>query len=148
MTTIKKFLDDNPTGRDKATATVILDFTQQEKSVKVTLAGKILSKHIDALRDFLKNVTYFPGNQWLLQLEGLEVISRQGLRVLIKFTSVIRQRGYEVEIMSIHPAMLATLLELNLSEYFTWGKFKMSAGQKSASHKKTDSHKLVEALSV
>ena len=84
------------------------------------LEGTILGEHGNALRDFLQNVTYFPGNRWTLQLEDLDAISLRGLRVLLKFAKVIRQRGYEVEIKSIPPSVLATMQELNMCEYFAW----------------------------
>jgi len=117
MTTIKKHLaNDN----GKPTATVILDFTQREKLVEVKLEGIILGNHVEALRDFLKNVTYFPGNQWTLQLEDLEVISLRGLRTLQKYANVIRQRGYKVEIKSIQPLLLANFLERKVCEHFAW----------------------------
>ena len=119
MEEIKQFLASDNIA---TTATVILDFNRRWKRVEVRLEGTILSEHLNALRDFLKNVTDFPGNQWTLQLEDLEVISLRGLRVLLKFAKVIRQRGYEVEMKSLQPSLLATLLELNLCEYFAWKK--------------------------
>ena len=103
------------------TAAVILDFNSRHKLVEVRLAGAIiLGEHLAALRDFLKNVTYFPGNKWALQLEKVNVISLRGLRVLIKFAKIIRQRGYAVEMKSIHPALHDTLLAFKWCGYFVW----------------------------
>ena len=55
-----------------------------------------------------------------MQLEDLEVISLQALRVLRKFAKVIRQRGYEVEMKSVQPSVLVILRELGLCKYFAW----------------------------
>lgn len=119
MTEIKKFLACD-TATTTATLAVTLHFTRRRKLVEVRLEGTMLSEHADALRDFLKNLTYFPGERWTLQLENLEVISLRALRALVKFAHVLRRRGYAVEIMSIRSAVLATLLDLNLHEYFAW----------------------------
>ncbi|MCG3120447.1 MAG: hypothetical protein ALAOOOJD_03164 [bacterium] len=119
MTEIKKALNsDNAT--TTATVAATLNFTRRQKLVTLRLEGTILSEHTEALRDFLLNLSYFPGNKWTLQLENLAVISLRGLRVLAKFANVIRQRGYEIEITSIRPAMLATLMDLGLHELFDW----------------------------
>ncbi len=119
MTTIKKsFASDNIA----TSAIVILDFNRKRKRVEVRLEGTILSEHVDALRDFLKNVIDFPGNRWGLELEDLEVISLRGLRVLVKFAKVLRRRGDEVEIKSIQPSVFSTLRELKWCEHFAWKK--------------------------
>lgn len=119
MTEIKKSLNsDNAT--TTATVAATLNFTRRQKLVTLRLEGTILSEHTEALRDFLQNLSYFPGNKWTLQLENLAVISMRGLRVLAKFANIIRQRGYEIEITSIRPAMLATLMDLGLHELFDW----------------------------
>lgn len=118
MTTIKKCL---ATRNDKPNVTAIIDFNRRWKWVEVNLEGTILDEHITALRDFLQNVSYFPGKQWALQLEDLEVISLQALRVLLKFAKVIRQRGHEVQIKSIQASVLVPPCgKLNVREYFAW----------------------------
>lgn len=105
---------------DLPSATVVFDFSTNRKFVEVFLEGTILGEHVTPLRDFLIDVSSFPGNHWTLQLEDLEVISLRGLRVLVKFAQALRQRGFEVKITSIRAAVLATMLELNLCEYFAW----------------------------
>ena len=60
MTTIKKCL---ATHNDKPSVTAIIDFNRRRKRTEVRLEGAILGEHVEALRDFLKNVTYFPGKQ-------------------------------------------------------------------------------------
>jgi len=117
MTTIKNCL---ATHNDKPVVIAIIDFNRRRKWVEVILEGTIFDEHITALRDFLQNVSYFPGKQWALQLEDLEAISVRGLRVLLKFAKVIRQRGYEVQIKSIQASVLAVMLELNVCEHFAW----------------------------
>ena len=103
------------------TAAVILDFNSRHKLVEVRLGGAIiLGEHLAALRGFLKNVTYFPGKQWILQLEKVDDISLRGLHVLIKFAKIIRRRGHIVEIKSIQPALHDTLLAFNWCGYFGW----------------------------
>lgn len=107
---------------DAPSATVVVDFSANKKFVDLTLEGTILGEHVQPLRDFLQNVSYSPGNQWTLRLEALDAISLRGLRVLLKFAQVIRQRGYEVHIKSIQSSVLATLLEYNWCEAFAWDK--------------------------
>lgn len=123
MTEIKKSLAGD-TVTSTASIAVTLDFTRRQKLVAVRLEGVILNEHVPALRDFLENVTYFPGNKWTLQLEHLEVMSVRALRVLAKFARVIRRHGYAVEIAGIRSTMLATLLDLNLYKHFAWDAFK------------------------
>lgn len=119
MTEIKKSLS-----RSNATTTAVvavrLDFTHRQKLVALRLEGTILSEHTAALRDFLQNVGYFPGNKWTLQLENLDVISMRGLQVLAKFARVIRRRGAEIEITNINPAILATFADTGFQKLFNW----------------------------
>lgn len=125
MTEIKKSLS-----RRNATATAIvavkLDFTHRQKLVALRLEGTILHEHTEALRDFLQNVGYFPGNHWTLQLKNLNVISMRGLHVLAKFAKVIRRRGAKIEITSINPAMVATLEDMGFQELFNWNSLQQS----------------------
>ncbi len=119
MTEIKKFLASD-TAKTTATVAATLNFTRRKKRVELRLEGTILGEHTEALRDFLKNLSYFPGNRWTLQLENLEVMSMRALKVLVKFVNIIRQRGYEVEIVSIQPGMHAILMDLGLHDLFVW----------------------------
>lgn len=128
MTEIKKYLASD-TSETTATLAVALEFGRRNKLVEVRLEGSILSEHTPALLDFLKNVSYFPGNRWVLQLGNLEVMSIRALRVLVKFAKVIRRRGYMVEIACIRSTMLATLLDLKLHEYFGWEMIKRSKNE-------------------
>lgn len=105
---------------ESPSAKVVFDFSINRKFVEVFLEGTILDEHVTPLRDFLIEVSSFPGNHWTLQLEDLEVISLRGLGVLVKFAQALRQRGFEVKITSIRAAVLATMLELKLCEYFAW----------------------------
>jgi len=123
MTEIKKSLSSD-NAATTATVTATLDFTHRKKLVMLRLEGTILSERTEALRDFLQNLSYFPGTRWTLQLENLDVISMRGLRVLAKFARVIRRRGYEIEITSIRPAILATFLDTGLQELFNWEALK------------------------
>ena len=141
MTTIKKcFATDN----DKPGATAFIDFNRRWKRVEVKLEGTIIGEHVNALRDFLQNVTYFPGNKWALQLEDLEAISLRGLRVLRKFAKVIRQRGHEVEIKSIQPAVLVPpCRKLNVCEYFAWkNKDRLNSLSKTSNHEEWRHHEI------
>jgi anti-anti-sigma factor len=119
MTEIKKSLNSD-TAKTTATVAATLNFTRRKKHVTLRLEGTILGEHTEALRDFLRNLSYFAGNRWTLQLENLDVMSMRALKVLIKFANVIRRRGYQVEIASIQPAMLAILMDLGLHDRFAW----------------------------
>jgi len=119
MTEIKKSLNSD-NAATTATVAATIDFNRGRKSVTLRLEGTILSEHTEALRDFLQNLSYFPGNKWTLELENLLVISMRGLRVLAKFAKVIRRRGYEVAIANIRSAMLATFLDMGMHELFGW----------------------------
>jgi len=113
-------METSDTGGPNFNATAVLDFHRQERVVKLKLEGTILGKQVKALREFLKNVTEIPGNQWTLQLDHIDEISLQGLWVLARFAKEIRRRGHELLVTSIQPELLATLRELNLRENFSW----------------------------
>jgi anti-anti-sigma factor len=119
MTEIKKSLASDAVA---ATATVAatIDFTHRRKLVELRLEGTILGEHCAALRDFLKNLSYFPGNRWTLQLENLDVMSMRALKVLVKFVNIIHQRGHEIEIVGIQAGMRAMLMDLGLHGLFSW----------------------------
>jgi anti-anti-sigma regulatory factor len=119
MTEIKKSLASDAAATT-ATVAAIIDFTRRRKLVELRLEGTILGEHSDALRDFLRNLGYFPGNRWTLQLENLDVLSMRALKVLVKFVNVIRRRGHEVEIVGIQAGMLAMLMDLGLHGLFAW----------------------------
>jgi anti-anti-sigma factor len=123
MTEMKKSLNSD-TAKTTATVAATLNFTRRKKHVELRLEGTILGEHTAALRDFLRNLSYFAGNRWTLQLENLDVMSMRALRELVKFVNVIRRRGYQVEIASIQPAMLAILMDLGLHGLFTWKRLK------------------------
>lgn len=101
-------------------ATAVLYFHRQERVVKLKLEGTILGKQVKALRDFLKNVMEIPGNKWTLQLDHVNEISLEGLRVLARFAKEIQRRGHELVVTNIQPELLATFRELNLRENFSW----------------------------
>lgn len=119
MTEIKRALASDAVATT-ATVAATIDFTRRRKLVELRLEGTILGEHADALRDFLRNLSHFPGNRWTLQLENLDVMSMRALRVLIKFVNVVRQRGHQVEIVSIQTGMLAMLMDLGLHALFDW----------------------------
>ncbi|MDZ7361099.1 MAG: STAS domain-containing protein [candidate division KSB1 bacterium] len=119
MTEIKKSLAAENTPL-RATVAATLNFNRQVKHVEVRLEGSFFSEHTEALRDFLQNLCYFRGTKWTLDLENLEVISLRASKVLVKFAQVIRRRGYEIEITSIKPAMLATFMDLGMQKHFGW----------------------------
>jgi len=119
MTEIKKSLA-GESATLMATVAATLNFSRRVKRVEVRLEGSILSEHTETLRDFLQNLCYFHGTKWTLDLENLEVISLRASKVLVKFAKVIRQRGCELEITSIQPAMLATFLDLGVQKHFAW----------------------------
>jgi anti-anti-sigma factor len=119
MTEIKKSLASD-TAKTTAMVAATLDFNRRTKLVALRLEGTILSEHTGALRDFLRNLSYFRGTRWTLQLKNLEVMSMRALKVLVKFVNVIRRRGYEVQVTSIQPGMLAVLMDLGLHELFAW----------------------------
>ncbi|MDZ7289482.1 MAG: hypothetical protein ONB44_19170 [candidate division KSB1 bacterium] len=123
MTEIKKILACD-TATTLAIVAATIDFGSREKLVEVRLEGVILSEHTAALRDFLRNISYFPGNKWTLQLENLELISMRPLRALTRFAHVLRRKGCELEIAGIQPAILATILDLGLNELFSWERMK------------------------
>ncbi len=123
MTEIKKSLaGENAT--PLATAAATLNFNRRVKHVEIRLEGSIFIEHTETLRDFLQNLCYFRGTKWTLDLENLEVISLRASKVLVKFAKVIRRRGYEIEISSIKPAMLATFLDLGMQKHFAWESIK------------------------
>ncbi|MGH7450697.1 MAG: STAS domain-containing protein [bacterium] len=119
MTEIKKSLASD-VAATTATVAATIDFTHRRKLVELRLEGTILGEHTDALGDFLKNLSYFAGNRWTLQLENLDVMSMRALKVLVKFVNVIRRRGHEVEIVGIQAGMLAMLMDLGLHGLFAW----------------------------
>ena len=119
MTEIEKSLASDAVATT-ATVAATIDFTHRRKLVELRLEGTILSEHTGVLGDFLRNLGYFPGNRWTLQLENLDVMSLRALKVLVKFVNVIRRRGHEVEIVSIQAGMLAMLMDLGLHGLFAW----------------------------
>ena len=119
MTEIKKSLASD-SATLMATVAATLNFTRRVKHVELRLEGSILREHTASLREFLQNLSYFHGTKWTLELENLDVISMRALKVLVKFAQVIRRRGYEVEVTSIQPSMLATFLDLGVHESFSW----------------------------
>lgn len=119
MMEIKKNLKGD-SGTATATVAAMLDFGRRRKIVEVRLAGTVLGGHTPALRDFLKNLSYFPGNKWVMHLENLQTISLRGLRALVTFARVIRRRGYIVEITGIQAAVHITMRDLNLCKDFAW----------------------------
>jgi anti-anti-sigma factor len=119
MTEIKKSLASDA-AITTATVAVTIDFTRRRKLVALRLEGTILGEHSNALSDFLRNLSHFPGNRWTLQLENLDVMSMRALRVLAKFANIIRRRGHEIEVVGIQPGMLAMLMDLGLHELFEW----------------------------
>jgi anti-anti-sigma factor len=123
MTEIRKSLVTD-SAATTAMVAATLDFSRRHKSVTVRLEGTILSEHAAALRDFLRNLSYFRGTSWKLELKNLAVISLRGLRVLVKFAREIQRRGYQVEITSIQPAIVATFLEMGVYELFGWEMLK------------------------
>jgi anti-anti-sigma regulatory factor len=119
MTEIKKSLgSDNAT--TTATVAATLEFTPRKKLVTLRLEGTILGEHTAALRDFLRNLSYFPGNKWTLELENLAVISMRALKVLVQFAKIVRRRGYDVEIANIQASVLAAFLDSGIHEHFNW----------------------------
>lgn len=119
MTEIKKSLASDAAATT-ATVAATIDFTRRRKLVELRLEGTILGEHTDALGDFLKNLGYFAGNRWTLQLENLDVMSMRALKALVKFVNVVRRRGHEVEIVGIQAGMLAMLMDLGLHGLFAW----------------------------
>ncbi|MGH7594920.1 MAG: STAS domain-containing protein [bacterium] len=119
MTEIKKSLASD-TAITTATVAATIDFTHRRKLVELRLEGTILGEHSDALRDFLRNLSYFPGNRWALQLENLDVMSLRALKVLLNFVKIIRRRGHEIEVVGIQAGMLAMLMDLGLHGLFAW----------------------------
>jgi anti-anti-sigma factor len=123
MTEVKKSLTNNAAGTTASVAAII-DFTRRQKLIELRLEGTILSEQVEALREFLRDLSCFRGNQWKLHLENLDAISMRALRVLAKFAREVRRRGYNIEVVSIQPAILATFLDLGMHELFTWETLK------------------------
>jgi anti-anti-sigma regulatory factor len=123
MTEIKKSLNSDG-ATTTATITATLDFTRRRKWVTLRLEGTILSEHVAALRDFLRNLSSFAGTKWTLDPENLAVISVRGLRILAKFARVIQRRGFQVEVTSVRPAMYAMLCDMGMGELFNWESLK------------------------
>ncbi|MCG8606752.1 hypothetical protein MJD09_17430 [bacterium] len=118
---------------DSADFIATLDCDGTLKRVNVRLEGVILGEQVNMLRTFLAKIKDHVGDEWLLLLEDLHVISHRGLRVILEFAKVIRQRGYEVEIKSIQMGVLAVFLELDLCQYFKWDEYEVGYGEKPGS---------------
>ncbi len=101
-------------------AVVDVDFKGEQKNVNITLRGVIAGASVAALNEFLKNVSCFPGNRWTLQMKDLRIVSERGLRKLVRFASILRRRGFALEIQEIHQNIYAILQDLNLVQHFGW----------------------------
>jgi len=131
MTEIKKSLaSDNAT--QMATVAATLNFTRRIKQVNLRLEGTILSEHTEALRDFLRNLSYFQGTKWTVELENLDVISMRALKVLVTFAKIIRRRGYDVAITNIQASVLAAFLDSGIHEHFNWDVIERQAQRPKA----------------
>jgi hypothetical protein len=96
------------------TASVVFASNGGQKTVDIMLKGVIAGASTTALHKFLKAVSLFPGNRWTLQMQDLKIISERGIRKLLQFAAIIRQRGFALEIQGIHRNVYANLQELKL----------------------------------
>ncbi len=76
-------------------------------SVTLALEGVFLLEGVAELKTFLGDIKDLHGGRWILQLDKLEVMSYRGLCALAKLTRSIRQRGGEIEISGMRPAVRA-----------------------------------------
>lgn len=86
----------------------------ETESATLALEGVFFLESVAALKSFLGDIKDLHVDRWILQLDKLEVMSQRGLRVLAKFVRWIRQRGGEVEISGIQPAVRAQLKAMPL----------------------------------
>ena len=99
-------------------ATVIVEANGSEKVVSITLQGTIVGESAGSLLDFLKAVSHFIADRWTLHMKELKILSAQGIRHLMQFSTMLRQKGIALEVMDIHPNVDATLQALKLDRTF------------------------------
>jgi anti-anti-sigma regulatory factor len=118
MTKVKNtFFDAN--GEPVGEIVAKIDFETDEKSVLLILSGNILSKSAEDFRDFIQNISCFPGNQWKLDLQHLSTLSLKGMKALIKLAGILRKRGLELKIIAANSVILAMMADLNYLDYFS-----------------------------
>src|SRR5262245_2713811 len=84
----------------------------------LALGGAIMNESVPLLRQFLRDVSSFRAENWILQMENLQVISLRGMRVLLQFARILRSRGFGLRVDSIQPSVLATIRELDFMHAF------------------------------
>ena len=101
-------------------AAVEISVKGKHQHVNIDLKGAIAGENTPAFLEFLKAVSSFVGTHWTLQMKDLRVLSLQGICHLVQFAEFLHQRGYQLEICSVHRNVYATLQELNLVHTFAW----------------------------
>jgi len=101
-------------------ACVEVDYQWSQPAVAVSLKGVIWGERAESLSRFLEAVASLHGNQWILRMDELDVVSRRGIEVLVEFSARIRQRGFVLKVLGIHESVFITLQEMNVLHAFDW----------------------------
>lgn len=102
------------------TATAEIAVRGNRGRIRIALAGVIASESVPVLLQFLRDVSCFRATRWSIQMKDLSVISSRGLRVLLKFAHILRQRGFGLQVVGVHPHVLMTMRELDMMNAFVW----------------------------
>ena len=111
MTDITKKLKDED-GSIIAELAARIDFTTENKLVSLTVSGTIIGDHGQELRDFVQNLSYFPGSDWRLCMTEVDAMSLIGMRALVKYARVLRKKGCQLVVENISPGLRHALKQL------------------------------------
>ena len=120
--TTKTFYDEQ--GRSAAELSVKSLCNRNASCVELEISGAILSENADDFREFITEISRYPGTVCRLHLQDLKILSTRGFRALVKLAKTVRRRGHRVEIMSIDPIVFYLMRENRLDKYFSFGQDK------------------------
>ena len=118
----KTFYDEK--GISAAELSVKSIFNRNTNCVELEISGAILGENTDEFRNFISEISHYPGDVWRLHLQNLKILSTRGFRALVKLAKTVRKRGHRIEIMSIDPIVFYLLRENRLDKYFSFGQDK------------------------
>ncbi len=103
-------------------AAVEIEANGRHKCVNIQLRGAIAGENTAPFLEFLKAVLHlhFAGTRWTIQMKDLKILSVQGICHLVQFAEVLRARGHELEVRSVHRNVYAMLQDLKVARAFAW----------------------------
>ena len=86
----------------------------EKKCVNIELKGVISDTSADTLKKFLQRVSGRTEDKYTLQMRDLLVISRKGLKHLLKFSQKVQRKGSAIEIVGMHKSVHAIFKDLGV----------------------------------